>query len=216
MVMFGLCRGDIRKDQLRKTVGGDERIVELAYMYKIPLRSAAGERIRLQSDTLTFVRAVTCFPHVATTWCNEAFWILWFDSQVYLMKAYSFAHTAYMVDFGKMINPGDKRSLKSIALRQLDYSKSGIEKLPYSDEFKVGTLRAVGLTDPGVFKKIVDVCNNLCKVVGEPELTFATAEKNHIKNGMICFFEDDSKDVAAGEQGKKSADKLRVTSILNV
>ncbi|KAF5792770.1 putative nucleocapsid, Phlebovirus/Tenuivirus [Helianthus annuus] len=242
MVMFGLCRGDIRKDQLRKTVGGDERIVELAYMYKIPLRSAAGERIRLQSDTLTFVRAVTCFPHVASLFLFKAVEFAMDGAKSvlaseqlpgamkhsgfcglipkccdpYLMKAYSFAHTAYMVDFGKMINPGDKRSLKSIALRQLDYSKSGIEKLPYSDEFKVGTLRAVGLTDPGVFKKIVDVCNNLCKVVGEPALTFATAEKNHIKNGMICFFEDDSKDVAAGEQGKKSADKLRVTSILNV
>ncbi|KAI3726929.1 hypothetical protein L1987_66736 [Smallanthus sonchifolius] len=213
MVNVGLTLGDIRKDQLGKTVpGGAERIVELAYWYKIPLRSAQGERIRLQSNTLTFVRAITCFPNIASLLLYKAFGLAKNGAESslaseqlpdamkhsgfcglipkccdpYLMKAYSFAHTAYM---------------------------AVVEKLRYDDEFKVGVLRAVGLTDPGVFKKIVDVCNNLCKVFGEPELTFATAEKYHIKNNMICFFEEDSKDVAAGELTKDLADKLMVASI---
>ncbi|KAI3785735.1 hypothetical protein L1987_44860 [Smallanthus sonchifolius] len=201
-----------RKDQLRKTVpGGAERIVELAYLYKIPLRSAPGERLRLQigfakggpnsslaSEQLPDAMKHSGFLGLIPKCCNP-----------YLMKAYSFAHTPFMVDFGKMINPGDNRSLKELALSQIDYSKAGVEKLRYSDEFKVGILRSVGLTDPAVFKKIVVVCNNLCKVVGEPELTFATAEKYHIKNNKICFSEDDSKDVAAGALTKNWGDKIK-------
>ncbi|KAI3785734.1 hypothetical protein L1987_44859 [Smallanthus sonchifolius] len=128
---------------------------------------------------------------------NSMFWvtfgIFWFDPQVcdpYLMKAYLFAHAAYMVDFGKLINPGNMRSLKEMAASQLKFCKVAVEneKSPYSDKFRVGILSAVGLTDPGVFKKIVDVCNNLCKVVGEPELTLEDAEKYHLKNNKICFF----------------------------
>ncbi|KAI3726928.1 hypothetical protein L1987_66735 [Smallanthus sonchifolius] len=236
MVNIGLSRGDIRKDQLRKTVpGGAERIVELAYLYKIPLRSAQGERLRLQSNTLTFVRAISCFPHMASSLLYDTVGfakgcpnsslaseqlpdamkhsgfcgLIPKCSDPYLMKAYSYAHTAFMVDFGKMINPSDTRSLKEMALTQLDYSKAGVKNLRYSDEFKVGILRSVGLTDPGAFKKLVDVCNNLCKVVGEPELTFATAVKYHIKKNKICFFEDESKDVAAAAQTKNWGDKVK-------
>ncbi|MFS7971914.1 hypothetical protein Hanom_Chr09g00838401 [Helianthus anomalus] len=101
MVMFGLCRGDIRKDQLRKTVGGDERIVELAYMYKIPLRSAAGERIRLQSDTLTFVRAVTCFPHVASLFLFKA------------VELYIYIKPIKSNRFANQYSPSDHAEMKS-------------------------------------------------------------------------------------------------------
>ncbi|KAM0033085.1 hypothetical protein Hdeb2414_s0016g00482131 [Helianthus debilis subsp. tardiflorus] len=217
MVSIGLRRGDFRKDQLGVTSSdGAQRIVELAYWYKIPLRSAPGERIRLNSDTLTFNGAKSGlaseqlpdamkhpgFPGLIPKCCDP-----------YLMKAYLFSHTAYMVDFGKMINPGDKRGVKAIALNQLEYSKARVEKLPYDDEFRVAILRVVGLTDPAVFKKIVDVCNNVCKVVDEPELTWETAEKNHIKNNMICFVEDHSKDVAVGDQVKDLADKLKTASM---
>ncbi|KAM0033083.1 hypothetical protein Hdeb2414_s0016g00482111 [Helianthus debilis subsp. tardiflorus] len=236
MVSIGLRRGDFRKDQLGVTSSdGAQRIAELAYWYKIPLRSAPGERIRLNSDTLTFVRAIACFPHMASSLLYKTFGMAkngansglaskqlpdamkhsGFPGLIpkccdpYLMKAYLFSHTAYMVEFGKLINPGDKRGVKAIALNQLEYSKAGVEKLPYDDEFRVAILRVVGLTDPAVFKKIIDVCNNVCKVVDEPELTWETAEKNHIKNNMICFFEDHGKDVAVGEQVKDLADKLK-------
>ncbi|KAI7754102.1 hypothetical protein M8C21_009617, partial [Ambrosia artemisiifolia] len=134
----------------------------------------------------------------------------------YLKKAYLFAHTAYMVDFGNLINPDDWKSLKSMASSQLDFSKVAFEKSPYPDEFRVGVLKAVGLTDPGAFKKIVDVCNNLCKEVGKPELSFETAEKDHIKNNMICFFEDDTKDVDDGELTKMITDMLIGASVINV
>ncbi|MFS7971909.1 hypothetical protein Hanom_Chr09g00838351 [Helianthus anomalus] len=240
MVSIGLRRGDFRKDQLGVTSSvGAQRIVEVAYRYKIPLRSAPGERIRLNSDTLTFVRAIACFPHMASSLLCKTFGMAkngaksglaseqlpdamkhpGFPGLIpkccdpYLMKAYLFSHTAYMVELGKLIKPGDKRGVKAIALNQLEYSKAGVEKLPYDDEFRVAILRVVGLTDPAVFKKIVDVCNTVCKVVDEPELTWETAEKNHIKNNMICFFEDHIKDVAVGEQVKDLADTLKAASM---
>ncbi|XP_076908316.1 uncharacterized protein LOC143565130 [Bidens hawaiensis] len=226
--------GDVRRDQLQVTSSdGAQRMVELAYWYKIPLRSASGEKVRLRDDTLTFVRAVTCFPHLASLilFKKEACAKNGVESVLAseqlpepmkhvgfcglvpkncdpdLMKAYVYAHAAYMVDLGKLVNLDDKRSLKQMVLSQVECSKAGVlYKVPYDDEFRVGILRAVGLTDAVVFKKIVDVCNNVCKVVGEPELDFATAEKNHIKNNMVCFFEEENKDLVAGEHAKALAD----------
>ncbi|KAI3785736.1 hypothetical protein L1987_44861 [Smallanthus sonchifolius] len=174
---------------------------ESSSWYKIPMRSAVGETIQLQTDTLTFVRAIMCFPNIAS---------------LLLYKAFELAKNGAKSDLASdqlpraLMNPGDKRSLKEIASSQMNFSKVIVEKLPYSDEFRVGILSAVGLTDPVVFKTIVDVCNNLCKVVGEPELTLEAAEKYHIKNNMICFFEDDSKDVASREETKDLADKVKV------
>ncbi|XP_076924359.1 uncharacterized protein LOC143586767 [Bidens hawaiensis] len=234
MVAVGLKRGDIRRDQLEKTASsGAEKIVKLAYFYKIPLRSSIAEKVRLQSDKLTFVRAIICFPHVASLLLfkqhafvkNGAKSVLASEQLPEAMKhvgfcgliptscdpdlrkAYVYAHAAYMVDLGKLVNPDDKRSLREMVLSQVECSKAGVHKVPYDDESRVGFLRAVGLTDAGVFKKIVDVCNNACKDVGEPELDLATAEMNHIKNGMVCFFEDESKDVSADELAKGLADK---------
>ncbi|KAK1433777.1 hypothetical protein QVD17_10694 [Tagetes erecta] len=239
MVMIGLHRGNITQDQFSRTnVAGVQRIKQLACLYEIPIRSSAREMIQLQEDTLTFVRAVTCFPAIASSILyrkiglakNGAksvlaseqlpdamkhsgfFGLIPKGCYSYLKKAYLFAHAAYMVDFVKMIDPGDMRSLKALAAGPLNCSKDTIEneKLPYSDERRVGMLRAVGLTDPGVFKKIVDVCNNLCKVVGEPEITYV--KKNHIKGNMICFFEDHKKNVAANEETKIWTGMLSDTS----
>ncbi|XP_076908315.1 uncharacterized protein LOC143565129 [Bidens hawaiensis] len=194
--------------------------------------------MQLLSDTLTFTRAITCFPNLASLLLYKKVGFATNGAQTvlaseqlpdamkhsgfgglipkgcdpYLKKAYVFAHTAYMVDFSMLINPGYGRSLKAIASSQIEYSKIGVEKSPHSDEFRAGFLKKLGLTDPVVFKKIVDVCNNLCKAVGKPELAFETAEY-HIKNGMICFFEDDNKDVADAELDKMMADELSVASI---
>ncbi|KAK1433779.1 hypothetical protein QVD17_10696 [Tagetes erecta] len=224
MVLNGLNRGNIRKDQFEKRAGGgDEKIKELAFRYKIPIRSAPGEMLALQSDTLTFVRAVTCFPHFASMFLYKGLGLAkdgaksvlassklpramkhaGFPGLIpkgcdpYLMKAYLYAHAAYMVDFGMLINPGDTRSLKKMALSQLNFSKVGVDQVPYTDEFRADILSGVGLTHSAVFKKIVDVCNNLCKVVGEPKLKWAKVVKYHIKNDMVCFFKDESKDVGA-------------------
>ncbi|XP_076939786.1 uncharacterized protein LOC143608708 [Bidens hawaiensis] len=182
MVAIGLKHGDVRRDQLQVTSSdGAQRIVELAYWYKIPLRSALGENVQLRDDTLMFVRAVICFPHfaslilfkkeacakkgvesvLASEQLPEAMKHVGFCGLIpkscdpYLMKAYVYAHAAYMVDLGKLVNPDDRRSLKEMVSSQLDCSKAGVRKVPYDDEFRVGNLRAVGLTDAGVFKKIV-------------------------------------------------------------
>lgn len=241
MVMIGLHRGNITQDQFARTnIAGVQRIKQLAYLYEIPIRSSAREKIQLKEDTLTFVRAVTCFPSIASSILyrkiglakNGARSVLTSEQlpdamkhsgffglipkgcYSYLKKAYLFAHAAYMVDFVKMIDPGDMRSLKALAAGPLNCSKDAIEneKLPYSDERRVGILRAVGLTDPSVFKKIVDVCNNMCKVVGEPEIRYETVVKKHIKNNMICFFKDHKKNVAADKETKIWTGMLSGTS----
>ncbi|KAK1433778.1 hypothetical protein QVD17_10695 [Tagetes erecta] len=232
IVLIGLRHGNVREDQLAWIAySGAQRIKQLANWYKIHIRSYASERIQMQEDTLTFVRAITYFPFLASLILykkvglatNGATSVLASEQlpdamkhagfsglipkccDLYLMKAYLFAHAAYMVDFGKLIRPNANESLKAMAIRQLRFCKNAVEneKSPYSDEFRVGYLREVGLTDAAdVFKKIVNVCNNLCKVVGEPELTLEAAEKYHIKNNMVCFFDDHSTDIVSADENE--------------
>ncbi|KAK1433776.1 hypothetical protein QVD17_10693 [Tagetes erecta] len=202
MVHVGLSFGNIRQAHIEVQFLTD--LKESRRLLLVVRLAKNGAESVLASEQLPDAMKHAGFPGLIPKRCDP-----------YLMKAYLYAHAAYMVDYGMLINSDDKRSMKELALSQMNFSKVGVEQVPYSDEFRVNYLRKVGLTEADVFKKIVDVCNNLCKEVGEPELSWETAEKYHIKNNTVCFFEDENKDAVAGALTENVVDKLKVASILD-
>jgi hypothetical protein len=211
IVNVGLTRGNIRKDQLERThKDGKTRIEALATKYSIVLKENKNSSIKLGRDTLTFTRAVSVFPFMASKLleCGAATsdqlgCPFGSDKLPIVMRHPGFCsliptsgtcgkllfdcHCAFMISFGKKINPNSKKSLKEQYAHQSSFSQSAwTNKRVYNNELRLKAMVALNLHQSEKLEIYEEVANALRKAM-DKTLYKSDSLKSCIKEKIISF-----------------------------
>nr|AWC67518.1 capsid protein [Apple rubbery wood virus 1] len=210
IVNIGLTRGNIREDQLLKTSKkGKERIEELAKKYNIKMKKTKKDKIALTNSTMTFTRSISVFPYVASQLLSQSSCILeptgckfGSDDLPAAFKHSGFAslipigndycsvlfqcYLAYMISFGRKINPENREDDKVWYAKQRQYSYAAWSNLGLcTSDYRRSAFRNLGLDSHTNYGAIyLKVANNLRKSLGDPEVTIAYLE-TFVKSGQI-------------------------------
>nr|AWC67532.1 capsid protein [Apple rubbery wood virus 2] len=204
IVNVGLTRGNIREDQLKKTSKrGKERIEELSKKYNIKIKKTKNESFTLSNSTLTFTRSISVFPYVASQLLATSSCILeqnnckfGTDSLPAAFKHSGFAslipniannnyclvlfqcHVAYMISFGKKINPGNKDDDSTWYKKQSQYSVAAWNNLSlYNNDYRKTAFKNLGLDSHGKYGELyLKIVNNLRKSIKGEEVKPADLE----------------------------------------
>ncbi|QDZ17044.1 nucleocapsid protein [Grapevine Muscat rose virus] len=196
IVNIGLTRGNIRADQLSKTSKkGRERIEELSKKYNIKIKKSKSEKMVLSNSTLTFTRSISVFPYVAsqllaTRSCEVepnncpfgtddlpvAFKHSGFSSLIPTGNNYCLVlfqcHIAYMISFGKKINPENKDDITVWYNKQKQFSFAAWNNVTlYNNEYRKKAFKNLGLDSHEKYGALyLKIVNNIRKAIKEEEV----------------------------------------------
>nr|WBB27577.1 capsid protein [Apple rubbery wood virus 2] len=210
IVNIGLTRGNIHENQLKKTSKrGRERIEELSKKYNIKIRKTKNEKLVLSNSTLTFTRSISVFPYVASQLLSTGSCVLeqnncefGSDELPSAFKHSGFAsliptgnnyctvlfqcHIAYMISFGKKIDPANKDDVTTWYNKQKQYSIAAWNNMSlYDNDYRKTAFKNLGLDSHEKYGIVyMKVVNKLRKAINEEEVKLSDLAA-FIKDGSI-------------------------------
>nr|BDR95912.1 putative capsid protein [Qingdao RNA virus 3] len=241
MIVIGLSRGNVRKDQVDRTVAeGGPRINELATVYKIPMRDNAKQSLSaaMIGNSLTFGRSIAAFPHLASLILHKSPRMVrdvfrsTLDVQslpncmkhsgfsalipstvnVTIQSMFLYASTAYMIDFSRMLN-NNLRTTPTADLYHIQskFTKIAQDKSMYSETARMNYLIGFNLHSADNFNRILDVASKLYTEVTKQVLDVTGIRNAFVKENAILMLDSAASQTNALTSANTMMNSLTIT-----